>query len=170
MKANVLLLLATLAASHMAQTCPQDAKVGNPINYAHLFKETTDFHWDFYNTRTTPVLLFQDSANIATGGARHRIVFRVTDENLPKRNWLYMVNVRYDANNYLSQIDGYAKVRSDGAAVTDTARIIAFFGDNTISLAAPGNCCLAKLEYINFYYLFAQYYKDGSGLTKPACT
>ena len=171
MKASVLLLLAALTASALAQTCPQDAKVGNPINYAHLFKEQTDFNWDFYNTRTASALIFQDSTNIPIGGSRHRIVFRVSDDNLPKRAWLYMVNVRYDANAYLSQIDGYAKVRSDGSNITDLPRIMAFFSDTSITLAAaPGNCCLAKLEYINFYYLFAQYYKDGSGLTKPACT
>ncbi len=96
---------------------------------------------------------------------------RITNSALPVRSWLYLVDIRFDANNFISQIDRQGKIRSDAVAAADLARIQAFFGDATIVVApTAGNCCLAKLEYINFYYLFANYYKNGLGLTQPACT
>ena len=159
----------------MQQTCPQDPKVGNPINFVHLFKEQTDLHFDFYNTRTTFSLVYQDNLVLATAGVttgnRQRIVIRITDANLPVRSWLYMVEITYDANGFVSQVTRFGKIRSDAVAATDLAKIQAFFNDTAIVVAATaGNCCLAKLEYINFYYLFANYYKNGLGLTQPACT
>lgn len=175
---KALLLIAALAMitlPTMQQTCPQDPRVGNPINYVHLFKEQTDLHFDFYNTKTTFALVFQDNTaqtvnNVGTG-SRQRIVIRITDTNLPVRSWLYLTNIRYDANGFIYQIDESAKIRSTNVAATDLALIQAFFGDATIVVnATAGNCCLAKLEYINFYYLFANYYKNGLGLSQPACT
>ena len=167
--------LAMITLPTMQQQCPQDPRVGNPINYVHLFKEQTDLHFDFYNTRTTFSLVYQDNVVLATAGvttgSRQRIVIRITDSNLPVRSWLYMVEIRYDANGFVAQIDRFGKIRSDAVAATDLAKIRAFFNDATITVAATaGNCCLAKLEYINFYYLFANYYKNGQGLTQPACT
>lgn len=166
---------ALLALPTLQQTCPQDPKVGNPINYVHLFKEQTDLHFDFYNTKTSYALVYQDNTvqTVATvnTGSRQRIVFRITDNSLPVRSWLYMVNIRYDVNGFIAQIDAFAKIRSTVVAAADLALIQAFFNDATIVVAATaGNCCLAKLEYINFYYLFANYYKNGLGLTQPACT
>lgn len=175
---KTLLLFVTLAALAMptfAQTCPQDPKVGNPINFAHLFKEQTDLHFDFYNTKTSYALVYQDNIALTAAtlslGSRQRIVFRITDSSLPIRSWLYMVDIRFDVNGFINQIDRFGKVRSDGVATADQAKIQAFFADPTIFVSAvAGNCCLAKLEYINFYYLFANYYKNGLGLTQPACT
>ena len=164
----VFVTIAAFLAPTMQQNCPQDPQVGNPINYVHLFKEQTDLDWDFYNTKTTYELVYQEVVALAGGAERHRIVFRVTNSNLPVRSWLYMVDIRYDANDFISQIDRLARVRSDPA--TDLAVVNAFFGIALAALPAPGNCCLAKLEYINFYYLFTNYYKDGQGLTQPACT
>ena len=167
--------IALITVPTMQQTCPQDPKVGNPINFVHLFKEQTDLHFDFYNTKTSYALLFQDNTVLTAAtlslGSRQRIVFRITDSALPLRAWLYMVEIRFDTNSFISQIDRFGKVRSDGVAANDLAKIQAFFADTTIVVSAtPGNCCLAKLEYINFYYLFANYYKNGLGLTQPACT
>lgn len=164
----------TIAAALMPtlqQSCPQDPQVGNPINYVHLFKEQTDLDWDFYNTKTTYQLVYQEVINLVGLARRHRIVFRVTNTNLPVRHWLYMVDIRYDANGFINQIDRLGRVRSDNVIANDQVIVRAFFDDAGITLpAAPGNCCLAKLEYINFYYLFTNYYKDGQGLTQPACT
>lgn len=167
--------IALLSNAASAQTCPQDPKVGNPINFAHLFKEQTDLHFDFYNTKTSYALVYQDNIQLTAAtlslGSRQRIVFRITDASLPIRSWLYMVDIRFDVNGFISQIDRFGKVRSDGITANDLARIQAFFADTTIAIAATaGNCCLAKLEYINFYYLFANYFKNGLGLTQPACT
>ena len=170
---KICLILAVIAAvlvPTMQQSCPQDPQVGNPINYVHLFKEQTDLDWDFYNTKTTYQLTYQEVINLAASYTRHRIVFRVTNSNLPVRVWLYMVDIRYDPNSFIYQIDKLARVRSDSVAANDLALVRAFFNDAAIVLPTPGNCCLAKLEYINFYYLFANYYKDGLGLTQPACT
>lgn len=176
MKTSLLFVtLALIALPTMQQTCPQDPKVGNPINFVHLFKEQTDLHFDFYNTKTSYGLVFQDNLPTTAGtvstGARQRIVFRITDSSLPVRAWLYMVQIRFDANSFISQIDEFGKIRSDGVVANDQAKIQAFFNDTTIVVSAnAGNCCLAKLEYINFYYLFTNYYKNGLGLTQPACT
>ncbi len=170
---KICLILAVIAAvlvPTMQQSCPQDPQVGNPINYVHLFKEQTDLDWDFYNTKTTYQLTYQEVISLPASYTRHRIVFRVTNSNLPVRVWLYMVDIRYDPNSFIYQIDKLARVRSDSVPANDLALVRAFFGDATITLPTPGNCCLAKLEYINFYYLFANYYKDGLGLTQPACT
>ena len=161
--------IATMLAPTMQQSCPQDPQVGNPINYAHLFKEQTDLHWDFYNTKTDVELVYQEVIALGGGGERHRIAFRITDTNLPVRQWLYMVDIRYDANNFIDQIDRLAKIRSNGTTGFDETLLQNFF-DAGITLPTPGNCCLAKLEYINFYYLFTHYYKDGLGLNQPACT
>lgn len=174
---KTLLLFVSLALMSMPtlqQTCPQDPKVGNPINYVHLFKEQTDLHFDFYNTKTSYGLVYQDNTALTaatlTLGARQRIVFRITDNTLPIRAWLYAVEIRYDANGFIAQIDRFGKIRSDAVVANDQAKLQAFFADATIVLApTAGNCCLAKLEYINFYYLFANYYKNGLGLTQPAC-
>lgn len=176
MKTSLLFVtLALLTVPTMQQTCPQDAKVGNPINFVHLFKEQTDLHFDFYNTKTGYSLVFQDNVaqtvNAINVGSRQRIVFRITDSSLPVRAWLYMVDIRYDSNFFISQIDRFGKIRSDGVVATDQTKVQAFFNDPAIVLSnTAGNCCLAKLEYINFYYLFANYYKNGLGLTQPACT
>ena len=175
---KTLLLFVTFALISMptfAQTCPQDPKVGNPINFVHLFKEQTDLHFDFYNTKTSYSLVYQDNIALTAAtlslGSRQRIVFRITDSSLPVRAWLYLVDIRYDVNGFISQIDRFGKVRSDAVVANDQAKVQAFFNDATITLnATAGNCCLAKLEYINFYYLFANYYKNGLGLTQPACT
>ena len=152
------------------QSCPQDPRVGNPINYVHLFKEQNDLNWDFYNTKTTYTLVYMEKKTLLANTYRNRIVFRLIDNNLPSRQWLYLIDIRYDANEFILQIDKFAKIRSDGVPANDLAIVRAFFNDATIVLPIPGNCCLAKLEYINFYYLFANYYKDGSGIEKPACT
>lgn len=171
MNTSILLLaLSALAHLNLGQSCPQDSNIGSPINYVHLFKEQTDIDWDFYNTKTTNSLVYQDSINLTGGATMQRIAFRITDSTLPVRQWLYLVNIRYDANAFISHIDRFAKIRSDGNTTNDTDILQIFFNDFDILLPAPGNCCLAKLEYINFYYLFAQYYKDGNGLIKPACT
>lgn len=167
-------VLAMVTLPTMQQTCPQDPRVGNPINYVHLFKEQTDSDFDFYNTKTTFSLVFQDNTvqttNNVTTGSRQRIVIRITNSNLPVRSWLYITNIRYDTNNFIFQIDQSAKIRSTGVAATDLALIQAFFADPTIVVAgAPGTCCLAKLEYIYFYYLFTNYYKNGLGLSQPLC-
>ena len=168
-------LLLTMAiaislAPTFQQSCPQDPQVGNPINYVHLFKEQTDLDWDFYNTKTTSQLVYQDIVNLPLNNTRHRIAFRVSNSNLPVRIWLYLVDIRYDANGYISQIDKLSRVRSDGTPINDQTILATFFNDPTLTLSTPGNCCLAKLEYINLYYLFTNYYKDGNGLTQPACT
>ena len=166
------LLFATIAAvltPTMQQSCPQDPQVGNPINYFHLFKEQTDSDWNFYNTKTTQKLVYQQIIPLAGGVERHIIVFRLTDSNMPTREWLYMVDIRYDANKFIAQIDRQAKIRSNGVSAADTTKLQKFFDDATITLPTPGDCCLAKLEYINFYYLFANYYKDGQGLSQPSC-
>ena len=162
--------VALTLASTTQQSCPQDPKVGNPINYLHLFKEQTDLHWDFYNTKTSYTLVYQQEIPLASNAKQHRIVFRITDNNLPVRQWLYIVDVKYDGNGFISQVGTFAKIRSDGVLNTDQNILRIVFGDNNIALPTPGNCCLAKLEYINFYYLFAHYYKDGNGLQKPGCT
>ena len=176
MKTSLLFVtLALIMAPTMQQTCPQDPKVGNPINFVHLEKEQTDLHFDFYNTKTSFALVFQDNTaqvvNAINVGSRQRIAIRITDSSLPVRAWLYMVDIRFDSNFFISQIDRFGKIRSDGVVANDQAKIQAFFNDATIVVnAAAGNCCLAKLEYINFFYLFANYYKNGLGLTQPACT
>ena len=165
----LLVLSATVSLSTAALSCPQDPHMGNPINFTHLIKEQNDSHWNFYNTKTAVSLLYQDSVSTTNVGSRQRIVFKVTDSSQPVRAWLYMVEIRYDTNSYISQIDRYGKVRSV-EATNDAQRIMAFFGDNSMSIpAAPGNCCLAKMEYINFHYLFTNYYKGGLGMEKADC-
>jgi len=180
MKAFLLLAVVAIFQPTMQQTCPQDPRVGNPINYAHLFKEQTDQHFDFYNTKTTLSLVYQQNIVLSTTatptapavvtGSQQRIAIRITDSNLPVRSWLYMIDITYDTNGLVQQISRQAKIRSTNVVATDQALIQGFFGDATIILATPGNCCLAKLEYINFYYMFSQYYKNGLGATQPACT
>jgi len=177
MKAVYLLVAVALFQLTSQQACPQDPKLGNPINYVHLFKEQTDVHFDFYNTKTTFSLLYQQNINSNNGntnvlstGTQQRIVIRITDSSLPVRSWLYMIDIKYDTNGLMNQIDRQAKLRSNGTAASDLALVRNFFGDNTITLGAASNCCLAKLEYINFYYMFAQYYKNGQGAIQPACT
>ena len=170
MKSLLYVLLALIPSLISTQSCPQDPRVGNPINYVHLFKEQNDLNWDFYNTKTNYTLVYMDRVNLLANTYKNRIVLRLIDTNLPSRQWLYLIDIRYDANDFILQIDKFAKIRSDGVAANDLAIVKAFFSDLTIALPVPGNCCLAKLEYINFYYLFANYYKDGSGINKPACT
>lgn len=178
MKAVYILVAVALLQLTSQQTCAQDPKVGSPINYVHLFKEQTDLHFDFYNTKTTFSLLYQQNVNAAnngnagttSNGSQQRIVMRITDSTLPVRSWLYMIDIKYDANGLITQIDRQGKIRSNGTSSSDLALVQNFFGDNTITLGAAANCCLAKLEYINFYYLFSQYYKNGQGATQPACT
>ena len=160
--------IVTLLATIHSQSCPQDPIVGNPINYVHLFKEQTDSDWNFYNTQTVDSLVYMDSV-VTAGITVQRIVLRITNSNLPVRQWLYMVQVTYDVNLFISQITYLGRVRSTGVAATDLTLIRAFFNDVTIVLATAGTCCLSKLEYINFYYLFSNYYKNGLGTNQPTC-
>ena len=173
MKAVCLVALVALLQLTSQQSCPTDPKVGNPINFVHLFKEQTDLHFDFYNTKTSLSLVYQQNVAAANSttpstGTQQRIVIRITDSSLPVRSWLYMVDITYDTNGFIQQINRQGKIRSTGT--NDQTIVQAFFGDNTITLGAAANCCLAKLEYINFYYLFSQYYKNGLGANQPACT
>ena len=173
MKAIFLLTLIAFIQMTSQQLCPTDPKVGNPINFVHLFKEQTDLHFDFYNTKTTFSLVYQQNVAASTGTTsstvtQQRIAIRITDSSLPVRSWLYMVDISYDTNGFIQQINKQGKIRSTGT--NDQAIVQAFFGDNTVTLGAAANCCLAKLEYINFYYLFSQYYKNGLGANQPACT
>ena len=74
-----------------SQPCPTSKKIGNPINYVHLFKEVTDHNWNFYNIKTAFKLVLH---YINAPDSDHIIVFEIDDTtNIQSKKWLYLVHI-----------------------------------------------------------------------------
>ncbi len=172
MKSFYLLTFILVAASFNAQACPEDLAVGNPVNYVHLQKEQIDGDWDFFNTLTTADNLIMDVVATATEEA-HRISFRVTDSNLPNRYYLYLVEIVYSiTTKVFLRVENFQRRRlyDDATLAADSDTIEAdLWGAALTGTAADTTCCVYKLEYIHFYYLFTNYFKDGRGSTGWVC-
>ena len=173
MKVNsfVLIVVVALFATTNAQACPEDVAVGNPINYAHLFKEQIDSDWSFFNASTTCVIKDQE---LDATGLIESTVFFCQDSNLPVRTWMYMVEVTKLASGQVTSVNSFARVRVDPAAnVANTATAVAFLPTPAAAIVvtagmtpdAADTCCRLKLEYDFYHYLAVNYYKDGRGET-----
>ena len=168
-----------IASSALAQPlCPRSREVGNFINYLHLFKEEADSLLSFYNAKTDVTLIYQFIGNLVFGRRTYRVVFRVVDSNSPSKAWIYGISARVNAQNIITEIRNFGKGRSrpNNPAAVDPAdqNPDAFYVRSLFALLAtptlaPIPCynSVIKLEYDYFYYMFANYYKNGSGSNAP---
>ena len=174
MKTIYLATIAFVLATLNTQACPEDIAVGNPINYAHLMKEQIDSDWDFFNVKTEILdKNMRVQVDAGTGEEIHWIYYVVRDSNMPARDYLYMADVVYDATTkVLKEVRKFQRKRFYGVNLTDAEEVNLFFqgaiGTDAFLATAALNgltqtCCQEKLEYIHFYYLFTNYFKDGRG-------
>ncbi len=158
-----------IAAAFAQPLCPRSKEVGNFINYVHLFKEEADTLLSFYNAKTSVAVLY--SSSILTGTVTdHRVVFRVTDSNIPRRTWIFAVWVKLNAQQVIEEVVNFMKFRYISDPDTIAIANDLFKNQVTVTLTnVTGNCFLSviKLEYDYFYYMFANYYKNGDGIKNP---
>ena len=178
MKTIYLATIAFVLATLNTQACPEDIAVGNPINYAHLMKEQIDSDWDFFNVKTEiQARSMRVQIDAGTGDEIHWISYVMEDSNLPTRMYLYMVEIVYDATTkVLKEVRKFQRKRITGVNTNIQEENLFFYGyltavapdtDAFLATAAlnglTDTCCQEKLEYIYFYYLFTNYFKDGRG-------
>ncbi len=172
-------ILLIVSSTFAQPLCPRSREVGNFINYLHLFKEEADSLLSFYNAKTDVTLIYQFIGNLVFGRRVHRVAFKVVDRNSPSRTWIYAVSSRVNAANVITEIRNFGKFRSrpdDLSQVDltkkfpDAAYIQSLFAlINPITLTViPCYNSVIKLEYDYFYYMFANYYKTGSGINQPS--
>ncbi len=171
-RATCVLLL--IAASFAQNLCPRSKEVGNYINYIHLFKEEGDSLLSFYNAKTAVEVVYQSVVTtvVAPIITDHRIVFRVTDNNLPRRVWIMAVWVKLNSDRVIIDVVNYMKFLN--RADPDTLAILRDVLQENVAALTPitTNCFtqVIKLEYDYFYYMFANYYKNGLGERAPKTT
>ena len=168
MKFFVALLVASSALALVGtDECPKTAQVGNYINYLHLFKEETDNLWNFYNANTVATLVYQNVA-----APNHKVAFQVVDSNRQApRTWYYYVWATFKTNEVLESVYKFGKFSDKGTTINNSI-LKEFFELATAPTLATINCydSVIKLEYIYFYYMFTNYYKNGLGLLPPSTT
>ena len=178
-KTTFALCVLAIASGVSAQPlCPRSPDVGNYINYLHLFKEEADTLLNFYNAKTLVEAFYEDITTV--GSTRHhKIAFRVTDSNYPQKTWIFAVWAKLDSNDVLLDIYNFTKFRSLPDDLGNPVVILqrpnaeylkSFFILGALPTFLNINCSLSviKLEYMYFYYMFANYYKNGSGLIQPS--
>lgn len=186
-----------ILGSYLQSECPVHGKIGNAINFVRLFKEQADSDWNYQNLETNFKLRLHQITPKKGDGETHRIVFEVENDNKPKRNWLYCIELRYDEAEILMEVVKYGRFRlyeneKDSAFASRMNQLIVdnFFHykprlmnsdqDNDYSEhfvyklhnKNRTKCNpLTKMEYDYFYYLAANYYKMGApkawGLVEP---
>lgn len=158
--------------------CPRSPDVGNYINYLHLFKEEADTLLSFYNAKTSVIMIFEETNLVVGVRKEHKVAFQVVDNNFPQRTWIYAVWVYLNLDDVVIDIYNFAKFRSIPDDCTLTAPfnypngyyLKSLFQLPTLPILSPPIICsnsVIKLEYDYFYYMFANYYKTGSGLVRP---
>ncbi len=162
-------LLVLIAATISQPLCPRSKEVGNFLNYLHLFKEEADTLLSFYNAKTSVEVIFTSS--VLTGTITdHRVVFRVTDTNIPRRIWIYAVWVKLNSQMVIESVVNFMKFRYLDDPTTIDIVTQLFRAPAAVTLAPVTTDCflpVIKLEYDYFYYMFANYYKNGDGIKKP---
>lgn len=168
----VLVAIALMAHSTKQQNCPEVPGVKSPINYLHLFKSQADTDFNFFDESTTASLVYELETDIVIGtaaGKKLQTVLKVVVDQQPQRTFYYFVEANFNANGSLNEIVKFTRIRDKDDATVDTdmeAYALAFFNTpaaNQPVTFAPIDCCLLKLEYINFYYLYSNYYNEGRG-------
>ncbi len=178
-KTSYALCILLIASSTFAQPlCPRSREVGNFINYLHLFKEEADSLLSFYNAKTDVTMIHQFIGPLVFGRRSYRVAFRVVDSNSPSKSWIYGVSARVNAANVITEIRNFGKARSlpNDPANPDVSKqfpdrdyIKSLFALIANPVLGPIPCynSVIKLEYDYFYYMFANYYKNGSGTNAP---
>lgn len=184
---QIFLLATIFALSGLTrqENCPIVPVVGNAINFTHLFKEQSDTDFNFLNDETTATLMVQvvatETVNGDVNGNAHHIVFKLENSRLPARTWYYMVEAKFLSNGSLHEITKFTRIRQR-SGVTDatintfidvffeaTAAEIAALTYNLQTATAITGCCFYKLDYVNFYYMFTEYFNVGRGLEMDNC-
>ena len=168
----VLLIASSALALTSPDECPKTAQVGNYINYLHLFKEETDNLWNFYNANTEAFLFYHTIIAVASNPpeTHHKVLLKLVDTNRQApRTWFYMIWAVLNENSVLKNVSKFGKFSDKGATANDLL-FNTFFQVVTNMPTVKIDCYekVIKLEYINFYYLFTNYYKNGLGETAPA--
>lgn len=167
----VLVAIALMAHQTKQDCCPEVDGVKSAINYLHLFKSQADSDFNFYDITTTVELVSQVEEDYPVGATTFthkqlQTVLRVTVDGQPERVFYYMQEALFNLNGSLDKIVKFTRVRrKEGFDETNVvAYANAFFNPTTtIAAFAVVPCCLMKMEYIYFYYLFSNYYTDGRG-------
>ena len=179
-----LITLLTLSHSISSECCPEVPIVKNAINFAHMFKERADADFNFFDISTEVKLVAQNvidstDASNSTGFDIHHIIYEVAYSTEPKRTWFYLIEAYFNTNGSLNKINKFAKIRrKEGVSQTDILSVVAEFFNLTAGVDAATNtayyftdpsteipgCSLTKMEYVNFYYMYINYFKKGRGL------
>ena len=106
-----LVAVLALSAGYLNSECPIHAKIGNAINFLHLFKEQADSDWNYQNLKTSFKLRLHQVTPKKGCCETHRIVFQVNNLNNPGRKWLYCIEAVYDEAEILLKISKFARFR-----------------------------------------------------------
>ncbi len=163
----VLVAIALMAHQTKQDCCPEVDGVKSAINYLHLFKSQADSDFNFYDITTSVELVYENEADVTINSVvfkRLQTVLKVTVSGQPQRIFYYMQEALFNSNGSLNKVEKFTRIREkEGFTATDAQTYAtAFFGDGAVTFAAV-TCCLMKMEYINFYYLYSNYYADGRG-------
>ena len=172
----VLVAIALMAHQTKQDCCPEVDGVKSAINYLHLFKSQADSDYNFYDISTKVELIYEDSRDIVVDGVtfdQMQTILKVTVDGNPTRIFYYMHEALFNSNGSLASVVKFTRIRLKEGMTQDAdvvAYANAFFNivaPRTPLVAADLNtvtaCCLMKMEYINFYYLYSNYYADGRG-------
>ena len=161
-------VLLLIAATFAQPLCPRSKEVGNFINYLHLFKEEADTLLSFYNAKTNVEVLFNTPATLA-GATDHKVLFKVTDTNVPKKVWIYAVWAKLNSSQVILDIVNFMKFRYINDADVNSIASELFKIPVVVGAPLTTKCftSVIKLEYDYFYYMFANYYKNGLGEKDP---
>ena len=186
-----------ILGAYLQSECPVHGKIGNAINFVRLFKEQADSDWNYQNLETNFKLRLHQITPKKGSGETHRIVFELQNDNKPRRNWLYCIELRYDEAEILMEVVKYGRFRlyenvKDQSFADRMNQLVVdnFFhfkprlmnsdqdkdyAEHYIYKMHNKNRTkcnpLSKMEYDYFYYLAANYYKMGApkawGLVEP---
>ena len=188
----VALLVSSISAQRFSlprNSCTTDRDVGNPVNFLHIFQESNAHLWDFNNFKTDFAFLGQFiTPHSDRVHQTNSYAFLVKDsEILPPVNYLFLVEALFTSGSGSSPLT-LKRINKLGrfavGAHSEVVQIASnFFGSVVEGLedfltnvttfdnsARPqgarevnkGCSPLTKLEFAYFYYMFTNYYKDGS--------
>lgn len=163
----VLVAITLMAHNTIQQNCPEVPGVKSPINYLHLFKSQADSDFNFFDESTTVTLEHEVETDITVGTTalkRMQTVLKVVVDQQPQRTFYYLIEANFNTNGSLNEIVKFTRVRDKNNTIADIqAYANDFFTLGAVPTFATVDCCLMKLEYINFYYLYSNYYNEGRG-------
>ena len=170
----VLVAIALMAHQTKQDCCPEVDGVKSAINYLHLFKSQADSDYNFYDISTKVELIYEnETQNVVVDGVSYnqmQTILKVTVDGNPVRVFYYMQEALFNTNGSLASVVKFTRVRLKEGMTQDTDVVNyanSFFNTGTAITSTILNtvtaCCLMKMEYINFYYLYSNYYADGRG-------